>query len=305
MKPTLLVLAAGMGSRYGGIKQIDAMGPSGEIIIEYSVYDAIRAGFGKVIFVIREEIEADFKAIFKGKFEDKIEIDYVYQSINSPVEGLNQIPAERQKPWGTGHAILVAASKIDTPFAAINADDFYGFDAYRQMAKFLTTKVSPTHYSMVGFTLSNTLSENGTVSRGVCTFDEHRKLQSVVENTGIVRDEDNVIVSKLDNNKEIVLADNTVVSMNFWGFHPSIFDALKKQFIAFISKNADNPKAEFYIPYVVSEMMDNDEVECSVMTSQDMWYGVTYPNDKANVKIAFDAMIRTGVYPENLWKKIG
>ncbi len=301
MKPTLLVLAAGMGSRYGGVKQIDAMGPSGEIIIEYSVYDAIRAGFGKVIFVIREEIEADFKAIFKGKFEDKIEIDYVYQAINSPVEGLDKLPSERTKPWGTGHAILVAASKINEPFVAINADDFYGFDAFQKMAHFLKHDVKPDLYSMVGFTISNTLSENGTVSRGVCTFDEQHNLLSVVENTGIVREADGQIVSVHADESKTILADDAVVSMNFWGFHPSVFKGLQKQFIAFVEQNFDNPKAEFYIPYVVSEMMDNKETACKVMTSNQMWYGVTYQDDKANVKIAFDAMIRTGVYPESLW----
>ena len=303
MKPTLLVLAAGMGSRYGGVKQIDAMGPSGEIIIEYSVYDAIRAGFGKVIFVIREEIEADFKAIFKGKFEDKIEIDYVYQSINSPVEGLDKLPSARTKPWGTGHAILVAANKIKEPFAAINADDFYGFEAFQKMSSFLQNEVKPDLYSMVGFTISNTLSENGTVSRGVCTFDAEQKLQSVVENTGIVREKDGQIVSVHADDSKTKLAENTVVSMNFWGFHPSVFKGLQKQFIAFVQQNFDQPKAEFYIPYVVSEMMDNNETECKVMTSNQMWYGITYQDDKVNVKMAFDAMIRAGVYPENLWKK--
>ncbi len=302
MKPTLLILAAGMGSRYGGIKQIDGVGPNGEIIIEYSVYDAIRAGFGKVVFVIRKAIETDFKAIFEGKFDHLIKVEYVFQETENETHGLVNQPLTRTKPWGTGHAILMASAVIHEPFVAINADDFYGYDAFRLMADFLKNACTPQHYCMVGYTLQNTLSENGTVSRGVCRVNDAGHLTSVVEHLGIERLENNtvVFVNEQTNGQED-LDENAVVSMNYWGFHPTVFDALRTQFQDFARKNWDNPKAEFYIPTVVSTLINTQKADVTVLTSSGQWYGVTYREDRATVQTAFTKMLNEKVYPQSLW----
>jgi UTP-glucose-1-phosphate uridylyltransferase len=301
MKPTLLILAAGMGSRYGGIKQIDTVGPSGEIIIDYSLYDAIRAGFGKVVFVIRKSIEADFKACgFEAKYGDKIDIRYAYQEIDHPIEGIENLP-ERQKPWGTGHAILVAAAQIQEPFVAINADDYYGFDAFNKISSFLTHHSSPSHYGMVGYLLKNTLSENGYVSRGVCTVNTARHLTDVTERTNIERLENQQTVYLNPDGTQHDLDENSIVSMNYWGFYPNIFEELRHQFIDFVKANGENPKAEFYIPSVVNKMIQDKKIDCTVLTSDDQWYGVTYKEDKANVQQAFEKMLADGVYPKSLW----
>ena len=300
MKPTLLILAAGMGSRYGGIKQIDGVGPSGEIILEYSIYDAIRAGFGKVVFVIRKEIEEAFKAIgFEEKFGSKVKIDYVFQDIHAETNGFSI--GDRSKPWGTGHAILMGASRINEPFAAINADDYYGCDAFHKMANFLTSNAAPDHFCMVGYTLENTLSENGSVSRGVCTVTHEQMLRSVTERTNIKRRADGNIVFQDADQTEHLLSDAAVVSMNYWGFHPAVFSTLREKFHKFLEHNAQDGKAEFYIPTAVAEMIDDNSAEVSVLLSDDQWYGVTYREDKEKVQDAFKLLLEKGVYPTNLW----
>ncbi len=298
MKPNLMILAAGMGSRYGGLKQVDGVGPSNEAIIEYSVYDAIRAGFGKVIFVIRKSIEADFKEKFKGKFEGKIEVVYAFQEMDSCTEGVENVP-ERTKPWGTSHAVLAAEDQVDAPFAVINADDYYGVEAFRQIADFLTNEARSDHYGMVGYILNNTLSDNGSVSRGVCATDEHDYLSSVTERTKIEKKES--IIYFEDEQGSHSLAENTVVSMNFFGFHPSIFKPLRTQFHAFIAANRDKPKGEFFIPLTVDALIKSGEITMKVLTSNDKWYGVTYQEDKPVVQEAFQRLVDNKLYPSPLW----
>ena len=301
MKPTLLILAAGIGSRYGGLKQADGVSPNGEAIIEYSIYDAIRAGFGKVVIVIRKSIEADFKAKFAGKFDDKIVVKYAFQEWDSPIEGIEKFP-ERTKPWGTGHAMLVARDLINEPFLVINADDFYGFSAFQQISTFLTEQCTPNHGGMVGYWLKNTLSENGSVSRGVCSINQKHHLTSVVERTKIGRDTDSDIYF-YEGDKKTPLADDTIVSMNFWGFHPSIFEEARKMFVQFVEDNGDNPTAEFYIPLVANTMIEDGKMDLTVMTTRDQWYGVTYQEDKQTVRNAFWALTTIGAYPNSLWAK--
>lgn len=300
MKPTLLILAAGMGSRYGGLKQIDAVGASGEAIIEYSIYDAIKAGFGKVVFVIRKSIEAPFKEKFAEKFDRLIEIQYVFQEIDTLVDGITELPA-REKPWGTGHAVLVAKDAVHTPFAVINADDYYGADAFHQMATFLTTLCSADHYAMVGYTLKNTLSEHGYVNRGVCTVDEQGFLISVVERTKIQRDEQGNVFFPDDLGNLQPLDEKVPVSMNYWGFHPSYFEALSRHFIQFVAEQGANPKSEFYIPYVVNKQLEDGEIKLSVLPNNEQWYGVTYQEDRPIVVEAFKKLIEDGIYPPSLW----
>ena len=298
MKPTLLILAAGMGSRYGGLKQIDPLGPSGETIIEYSIYDAIDAGFGKVVFVIRESFADDFKARFSGKFDHKIEIEYAYQDVNTPVEGVVDLP-HREKPWGTMHAVIVAEHVINEPFAVINADDFYGRDAFMQIANFLTSGCEETQYAMVGYVLKNTLSPNGSVSRGVCSTDEHGHLAEVTERTKIHWEGEKVVYLEDESYHEVDPA--SVVSMNFWGFHPNIFQIGREMFRDFVLENKDNPKAEFFIPLVADNLIKADRAQFEVFTSQDHWFGVTYPEDRDTVVNAFQMMADEGRYPHSLW----
>ncbi|MFK7904926.1 MAG: NDP-sugar synthase [Chitinophagales bacterium] len=298
MKPTLLILAAGMGSRYGGLKQIDGVGPSGETIIDYSIYDAIRAGFGKVVFVIRHSFEEAFKAQFGKRWEGKIEIGYAYQEVNTPIEGMDSMP-ERSKPWGTAHATLVAADLINEPFAVINADDYYGADSFQQVADFLTTKAAPDHYAMVGFQLKNTISPYGTVSRGICEADENDYLKTVVERTKIQRTDDGNIYF-LEGDEPELLEENAVVSMNFWGFHQNIFEEMRTQFIEFAKANADNPKSEFYIPLSVNTLIQAEKIKLSVLTSTEQWYGVTYQADRPMVVDALQNYADSGKYPTPL-----
>ena len=299
MKPTLLILAAGIGSRYGGLKQADSIGPSGETIIEYAIYDAIRAGFGKVVIVIRKSIELDFKEKFAGLFDDKIRVEYAFQEFDSPIEGIEKFP-DRKKPWGTGHAMLVARDLIHEPFLVINADDFYGFTAFQKMAEFLIHRCSPRHYGMVGYMLKNTLSENGSVSRGVCSKDAKDLLTSVVERTKILRDDDDKIYF-FEGDKKTFLPENTIVSMNFWGFHPAVFEQTRKMFVKFVAENHDNPTAEFYIPKIANDAIEGGSADLSVMTSRDQWYGITYKEDKQTVQNAFWALTTIGAYPNRLW----
>lgn len=296
MKPTLLILAAGIGSRYGGLKQVDSIGPHGEAIIEYSIYDAIRSGFGKVVFVIRKSIEDDFKAKFGGKFEDKIAIEYAYQELDMLVEGITDLP-KREKPWGTAHAVLAAADVIHEPFAIINADDFYGITAYPAMADFLVNKCTPDYYAMIGYILKNTLSDNGSVSRGVCVIDENNVLSAINETHKIER-----VNGQIQSEGGGQLSENTLVSMNFFGFHHTVFPALRESFINFVQQNRDNPKAEFYIPLFVTEQIQAGKIKMTVIPNEEQWYGVTYREDKEVVQQAFSALTSVGNYPQGLWK---
>lgn len=299
-KPTLLILAAGIGSRYGGLKQLDKVGTSGETIIDYSIYDAIQAGFGKVVFVIRENIEADFRAFFDEKLKGKIEVEYVFQETHKIPAGLSFNP-ERIKPWGTGHAVLMAKDAIKEDFAVINADDFYGREAYQTLADYFKTEGrSDTDYCMVGYELKNTLSENGYVSRGQCKSDNQQFLFDVIERTHIER-KNNSIIFQDENEKSIELKEDTLVSMNFWGFTPSYFDFLNEKFSRFIPQNTDNLKAEFYIPSVVNELIIEKRARVKVLHSKASWFGVTYKEDKAGVMENIRNLVASGVYPSKLW----
>ena len=302
MKPTLLVLAAGLGSRYGGLKQLDKLGPNGETIIDYSIYDAIRAGFGKVVFVIRKDIEDDFKEVIIAKLSGKIVVDYCLQELEYLPEGF-ELPVDRKKPWGTGHAILMAAEKIHEPFGVINADDFYGADAFKVLAEFFTTLKTKDEnlYSMVGYDLCNTLSDFGWVSRGVCESNEENYLVSVTERTQIERSH-NSIAYKDEKNDLIFLSAQTVVSMNFWGFTPLIFKQLSERFTAFLKDNIQNPKAEFFIPSVVNSLIETNETKVKVLHSSSPWFGITYHEDRELAITKIKNLVEEGVYPENLWK---
>jgi UTP-glucose-1-phosphate uridylyltransferase len=300
MKPTLVILAAGMGSRYGSLKQVDPVGPAGETILEYSVYDAIRAGFGKVVFVIRRDIEKDFKEIFIDKLKSHIEIDYVFQELDMVPPGIT-VPADRVKPWGTGHAVMVAAKVVKEPFAVINADDYYGSDAYKKIATYLSAlPTDASAFSMVGFDLDNTLSEYGLVSRGVCEVDSVSNLISVTERTKIGRDTKGVAY-KDANDQSVYISDKSIVSMNFWGFSPLFFTQLEKHFREFIRENAANIKAELYLPFVVDELVKQKQATVKVLRSTDKWFGVTYKEDKPLVVAKIKELVEAGVYPKNLW----
>lgn len=299
MKPTLLIMAAGMGSRYGGLKQVDAIGPNGEALIEYSIYDAIRANFGKVVFVIRKDIEQAFKEKFANKFEDKIQIEYVFQEIDTPIEGLDEIPP-RQKPWGTAHAVLVAQDVIKEPFAAINADDYYGTTAFSIMSDFLEHHCQAENQSLLGYVLPNTLSDYGSVSRGVCESEDGEYLSEINERTKVQRLNGSIYYQGTDG-ENYPLRDNHLVSMNFWGFHPSIFETIRNQFIDFVKVNKDNPKAEFFIPLVVDRQIKDGSSKYKLLHCDEKWYGVTYKEDKPRVQASFRVLIDQGVYPERLW----
>ncbi len=300
MKPTLLILAAGMGSRYGGLKQVDELGPHGEALIEYSIYDAVRAGFGKVVFVIRKNIEDVFKQKIGDQFTGKIQVEYAFQEFDSSIEGITEWP-EREKPWGTAHAVLVARHLINEPFAVINADDYYGISGFESMARFLEEKCSPDHYSMVGYQLDKTLSDAGHVNRGVCSMDEDGFLTDVEERMKIQRHEDGSITYQGEQGERPFLQPETLVSMNFWGFHPKIFEYMHHDFIAFVEAHRDQPRAEFFIPLVANRLIKEGKVKFSVLPSADKWYGVTYQEDKPMVKEAFERLTEAGRYPEQLW----
>jgi UTP-glucose-1-phosphate uridylyltransferase len=298
MKPTLLILAAGMGSRYGGLKQVDPVGPSGEAIIDYSIYDAIRAGFGKVVFVIRESFSEAFKENFDKKLAGKIKTEYVYQELDSFVPDPSGISPERKKPWGTGHAVLVARNAIKEPFVVINADDYYGATSYRLIHDYLTQAKSNA-YCMVGYKLAKTLSDHGYVSRGVCQTDDDNYLQTVIERTHIER-VNGKIISKIEEDRQLELTGDEVVSMNIWGFMPSFFEYLQNYFEDFIKAEAQNPKGEFYIPFVVNELIRRNEATLKVLESPDQWFGVTYKEDKGLAEQRIRNLIEENIYPENL-----
>lgn len=299
MKPTLLILAAGMGSRYGGLKQIEPVGPSGETILEYSIYDAIRAGFGKVVFVIRKSFADEFKSRFESKLTGKIEIEYVYQEIDKLPEGYS-LPEDREKPWGTGHAVLVAKDIINEPFAVINADDFYGAEAYLVISKYLKESITDQRYAMVGYNLNRTLSDFGTVSRGICITDNNNLLTKITE-THKIKQEDQHISCESEDNLPTKLNGSETVSMNFWGFHPSIFKNIENQFINFLKTNINQPKSEFYIPFVVFEMIKNAQISVKVLSANSPWFGVTYKEDKPYVVQQIQDLTNKGVYPNQLW----
>jgi NDP-sugar pyrophosphorylase family protein len=298
MKPTLLILAAGMGSRYGGLKQIDGIGPNEEPIIEYSIYDAIKAGFGKIVFVIREEFDAAFREIFDA-FNDRISIEYVYQPVNVKVDGLNLI--ERTKPWGTSHAVLVAKDVINEPFAVINADDYYGANSFKKMVEFLLNDCSETKMSMIGYILENTLSENGTVNRGVCIVDQNQNLIEVNERIKLGRQNGKVAYNIGSDDPIGEVDPKSFVSMNYWGFHSSIFKEIEKGLYKFMKENADHPTAEYYIPDIVTTKIQSKEIAFSVIPTNDNWFGVTYKEDKQMAIDTLNKHIENGVYPMKLW----
>lgn len=302
MKPTLLVLAAGMGSRYGSLKQIDPVGPSGETIIDYSIYDAIRAGFGKVVFIIRKSFEQDFKDIFISKLQPFIPVEYVFQEIDKLPEGLTVSP-ERTKPWGTAHAVLMAKDIIHEPFAVINGDDFYGSGAFQTMADYLNSlnADTQTQYSLVGYQVGNTMSDYGSVSRGVCQEDENELLVSVTERTNIQYTEGKIAYQEADGSS-VFLNPETLVSMNFWGFTPEYFKQTESIFSDFVKANIGSLKAEFYIPYAIDILINNSSASVKVLRSDAKWFGVTYKDDKPLVIEKLAQLIKAGVYPAKLWK---
>jgi UTP-glucose-1-phosphate uridylyltransferase len=296
-KPTLLVLAAGMGSRYGGLKQIDPVGPGGETIIDYSIYDAMRAGFGKLVFVIRKDIEQQFREIVGSRFEKRIAVEYVFQELDKLPAGYS-LPAGRTKPWGTTHAILMAEDVIKEPFAAINADDFYGQQAYQLLATHLQS--GTPDYAMVGFILRNTLSDFGSVARGVCRVDANNYLTSVVEMMKIERDGNGA--KNTDAAGQITkLSGDEAVSMNFWGFTPALFAQLRTQFDAFLKKSGAELKSECYIPSTVNDLVVTGKAKSKVLRTNDSWFGVTYREDRPQVVESIRKLIATGAYPEKLW----
>lgn len=301
MKPTLFVLAAGMGSRYGGLKQLDGLGPHGETIMDYSIYDAIKSGFGKVVFVIRKDFEADFREKVLSKYEGHIPTEVVFQSVNDLPEGFT-CPPERVKPWGTNHALLMGKNVINEPFAIINADDFYGRNSFEVMAAELSSLApdSKGKYSMVGFMVGNTMSESGTVSRGVCAT-ENGILTTVVERTAIGFNDKHEISFKDENGDEQILAFDTPVSMNFWGFTPDYFAHSEKFFVDFLKENINKPKSEFFIPSLVNDMVNSGEAQVKVLKTESKWFGVTYSEDRPDVVAKFAKLHEDGIYPEKMF----
>ena len=303
MKPTLVLLAAGMGSRYGGLKQLDGLGPNGETIMDYSIYDAIKAGFGKIVFVIRKDFEQEFREKVLSKYEGHIPAEVCYQSLDALPEGFT-VPEGREKPWGTNHAVMMAKDLIHEPFCVINCDDFYNRDSFMVIGKFLADLPdnSTNTYAMVGFRVGNTLSENGTVARGVCSKDENDLLTTVVERTEIMRIEGKVSY-KDENGEWVAIEDNTPVSMNMWGFTPDYFahsDAYFKQFLS-DPKNQANPKAEFFIPLMVNELVNNGTSTVKVLDTTSKWFGVTYSADRQATVDRIQALVNEGVYPNKLF----
>ncbi|RAW02675.1 nucleotidyltransferase family protein [Pseudochryseolinea flava] len=293
----LLVLAAGMGSRYGGIKQIDGFGPNGETIMDYSLFDAVRAGFTKVVFIVRDEIKDIVREKFQPKLEGKVEVAYVVQSLDKmiPAEYQN---AERVKPWGTGHAVLCAKDVLKEPFVAINADDFYGKDSFAAMADFFNNDTTGSH-AMVGFTLKNVLSEHGSVSRGVGEADADGYLKSVVERTTIVKENGKIISKEKEGDRE--LSATAPTSMNFWGFRPNVLDVASEMFDEFLKTNHDNLKSEFYVPLIANQMIQTGKGKVKVLGGGNIWFGVTYKEDKEEVSSKIKELIKKGDYPEVLW----
>lgn len=300
MKPTLFVLAAGMGSRYGGLKQLDSLGPNGETIMDYSIYDAIKSGFGKVVFVIRKDFEQDFRDKILSKYEGHVPVEVVFQSTDALPEGFT-CPADRTKPWGTNHAVLMGKDVIKEPFAVIDADDFYGRDAFEVIAKELSRpRDRKGDYCMVGFRVGNTMTENGSVARGVCE-NKDGLLTSVVERTAISYDDNHDIVFTDENGEVQKLAPSTPVSMNLWGFTPDYFDYSEREFKKFLDKDLNTPKAEFFIPLCIDTLIHNGEATVKVLDTDSRWFGVTYAADRPGVVEKFAQLHADGVYPEKMF----
>ena len=298
MKPTLFVLAAGMGSRYGGLKQLDGLGPHGETIMDYSIYDAIRSGFGKVVFVIRHDFEEDFRAKILSRYENHIPVEVVFQSLNDLPEGYT-CPEGRTKPWGTNHALLMGKNVINEPFAIINADDFYGRDSFKVLADFLSNATGENNYCMVGFRIGNTMSKSGTVARGICEM-ENGLLTSVVERTAIGYKDDKICFTD-ENGVEQTLAPETPVSMNMWGFTPDYFKYSEDYFKRFLDANKDNLKAEFYVPLLINELVTTHKATVKVLDTTSKWFGVTYAADRPEVVAKFAELHANGEYPEKMF----
>lgn len=305
MKPTLFLLAAGMGSRYGGLKQLDGLGPNGETIMDYSIYDAIQAGFGKIVWVIRKDFEEQFRTQILSKYEGQVPCELCFQALDSLPAGFT-VPEGRQKPWGTNHAVLMGKDVIKEPFCVINCDDFYGRDAFIQIGKYLSNlpEGSKNKYAMVGFRVCNTLSENGSVARGICAYNENRHLTDVVERTEILRqaDKGNAICYK-DGDEWIPLDENVPVSMNMWGFTPDYFDYSEAYFKEFLSdpKNMENLKAEFFIPLMVNKLITEGTATCEVLDTTSKWFGVTYAADRQATVERIQSLVDEGVYPAKLF----
>jgi dTDP-glucose pyrophosphorylase len=301
MKPTLLILAAGMGSRYGGLKQMDEVGPSGEAIIDYSIYDAIRAGFEKVRFIIRKSIEKEFREVFESKLEGRVETEFIFQELHMVPEGIT-VSSEREKPWGTAHAVWVARDHIREPFVVINADDFYGAGSFQTIAGYLEQDdmVSSSKYCMVGYQVRQTLSEFGSVTRGVCEADEDHYMKAVVERTDILSEGERIYFID-DKGGKVPLSGDEPVSMNFWGFTPTIFDHFEKAFKDFIKTNAQQPKKELYIPTVVNDLVARGLATVRILPSKDPWFGITYRQDKPVAVEHIRRLVEQGVYPDKLW----
>jgi NDP-sugar pyrophosphorylase family protein len=300
IKPTLLVLAAGMGSRYGGLKQLDVMGPGNETIMDYSIYDALRAGFGRIVFVIRDYFQEDFRSVFADRFGSGISIDFVSQELNKIPQGYSYSP-ERNKPWGTAHALMMGKYLINEPFAVINADDFYGRDAFRVLADFLRESVGKSHqYGMVAYRLSNTLSEQGNVSRGICQTDLKGYLTDVEEHHQIRRQGDSITGTDVKGELKH-FADQTFVSMNMWGFTPDIFEEAENLFKEFLLTEGQEMKSEFYIPRLVNELITAGKARTKLLQSESQWFGVTYREDRPMVEERLHCLISEGEYPRELW----
>ena len=301
MKPTLFVLAAGMGSRYGGLKQLDGLGPHGETIMDYSIYDAIHAGFGKVVFVIRKDFEDDFRSKILSKYEGHIPVEVVFQSTQDLPEGFT-CPAGRTKPWGTNHALLMGCNVIKEPFAIINSDDYYGRNSFEVMAQELSNlpEGSKHNYSMLGFKVGNTMSESGSVSRGVCeTVDGY--LTGIVERTSIAYDENHNIFFDDEQGHSVQLVPDTPVSMNFWGFTPDYFDYSEQAFVEFLKAHINEPKSEFFIPTVVNRLISEKKARVKVLKTDSKWFGVTYSADRQGVVDKFAALHDSGFYPDSMF----
>lgn len=298
-KPILVILAAGMASRYGSAKQVDGFGPNNEKIIDYSIYDAIKAGFGKVVFVIREEFLPVMRENFDDKLRDKIDVAYAFQDFDLRKFGVD-LEIKREKPWGTGHAVLSAEKEIDGPFCVINADDFYGYEAFEKMSLFLQEEASDEKIAMVGFEVGKTLSDYGYVSRGVCDVDQHGYMQSVTERTNIYREGDQIVYKEDDIEHE--LAPDAQVSMNFWGFTPKVLEVARNLFPEFVEKNKENLKAEFFIPDIPDYMVKHGMASCAVLPTAAKWFGVTYKEDKSVVRDNIASLVNQGTYPTVIWE---
>lgn len=299
MQPTLVILAAGMASRYGSQKQTQSFGPSGETIMDYSISDAIKAGFKKVVFIIREDFADNFKSIFEPKLRGKVEIDYVYQQLDKHI-GNRTVPADRTKPWGTGHAILCCKGTVNEPFAVINADDFYGADAFVKAHNFLVNKCNEQTYACVSYQLKNTLSENGSVSRGVISINDRNEMIGIDERLKIYRKEEGSVVYE-ENGTETELSPDTQVSMNFFCFHPNFIDLCEKEFGKFLDANMQDPKSEFLMPKMADHFIKTGQGVIDIVPTSAKWFGVTYKEDAPVVQESINKLVKDGVYPENLW----